>query len=121
YSLRVLPPSSMGLPWQVLPSVSVNGPSDDFGDIVGHFAKRHFGRLGVIRSNGSLAAFQGPPLIRAYLLLGRDGNPVPATTRSCTVLGDVGATCAQRAVEVAQARAAADGSFELRLPPWPTA
>ncbi len=120
YFLRVQPPGSLDLPWLVWPSVLVSSSGTNLGSLPVSYPRHHYGHLGFLRANVSSDEFEGPPLIRAFLLLGRDGNPVAAGTPSCTVVGQGESQCAQRAVQVAQARAAVDGSFELMLPPWQT-
>ncbi len=119
YSVRVAPPHSVALPWFIRSPIAVRDSSVSLGILSLTFPKNHFGHLGVLRANSSLGEFRGPPLIRAYVLLGRDDNPVPADARSCVVAAGSPSPCATRAVQVAETRANSDGSFRLALPPWP--
>jgi hypothetical protein len=117
FTVVAKPPSELGLPWSIQSRVTVPGESTvDFGL---RFPAVHFGKLTFRKRNGTRGDFPGA-LIRALVLVDRDGNALPLGTPGCFEQSPEAAAseepCASGTVEVAQARSWTDGTFRLLLP-----
>jgi hypothetical protein len=128
FDLSLRPSQGSRLPWAVKPGVMVDG-NEDLGELELPPAIIHRGHLvaalaeqAQCETKPELCVLPGA-LVRAYIVLDDLGKVVadPSSLRSCAVVAgestrDPNERCARSVLEVGEARALDDGSFELVLP-----
>lgn len=121
FDVLARPPEASRRAWAVKPKVTVSSSAEThLGDIRLSLPIIHRGVVAIRQSNGPDVVVQDA-LLRAYILRDEYGERIddPTNVPSCTAAASSGmhvSRCIRSALQIAEAQAGADGSFELVLP-----